>query len=57
MSNNFIELLKVLINSNNPEQAVKLAANIIFDFPQPNEQHQEETFACLQEEIQTRSPC
>lgn len=56
MSNNFIELLKILINSDNPEQSVKLAANIIFDFPQQSELHQEETFACHKEEFQTRSP-
>ena len=56
MSNNFIELLKILINSDNPEQSVKLAANIIFDFPQQSELHQEETFACHKEEFQMRSP-
>ena len=42
MSNNFIELLNIILESNNPEHTILTAYNIISDFQQRHELHQEE---------------
>ena len=47
MSNNLIELLKLILENDNPEQAVLTVAGTIFDFLEQHESHQEESSACL----------
>ena len=44
MSNNLIELLKIILENDNPEQAVLTVADIIFDYQKQHELHQQETF-------------
>ena len=46
MSNNTIELLKTILENDNPEQAVLTVADVIFDFLKQHESHQEESFVC-----------
>ena len=43
LSNNLIELLNIIINNKNPEQAVLTVAETISDYLRQREQHQEET--------------
>ena len=43
MSNNLIELLKIIIESDNPEKAILTVAEIISDYSKQPEPHQEET--------------
>jgi hypothetical protein len=45
MSNNLIELLKLILENDNPEQAVLTVADIIFDCSK-HELRQEEIAAC-----------
>ena len=47
MSNNTIELLKIILENDNPEQAVLTVASTIFDYLEQHELHQEESSACL----------
>ena len=56
MSDNLIKLLKLILENDNPEQAVLKAANIIFDYQKQHELRQEETFACQQASSQTLRP-
>ena len=42
LSNNLIELLNIIINNKNPEQAVLTVAETISDYLRQREQHQEE---------------
>jgi hypothetical protein len=42
LSNNLIELLNIIINNKNPEQAVLTVAETISDYLRQHEQHQEE---------------
>ena len=56
MSNNLIELLKIILENDNPEQAVLTAANIISDYQKQHVLHQEETSACQQANSQTLQP-
>lgn len=44
MSNNLIELLKIILENDNPEQAVMNVANMIFDYWNQHESCQEEKF-------------
>lgn len=46
MSNNLVELLSIIGNNNNPEQAVLTVADIIFDYLKQHEPHQEGTLEC-----------
>ena len=46
MSNNLIELLKLILENDNPEQAVLNVAEIIFDYSKQHGLHQEEIAAC-----------
>ena len=46
MSDNAQELLKLIFENDNPEQAVMTAAAIIFDFLKKHESHQEERVVC-----------
>ena len=55
MSNNLIELLKLILENDNPEQAVLTAAEIIFDYQQ-HELRQEENAAFQQVNFQTLRP-
>ena len=48
MSNNLIELFKLILENDNPEQAVLTVADIIFDCQAQHGQRQEETFAYRQ---------
>lgn len=48
MSNNTIELLKIILENDNPEEAVLTVANTIFDFLKQHELHQEESSVCQQ---------
>ena len=48
MSNNFIELLKIILENDNPEQAVLTVADIIFDCQEQHELHQQENVVCQQ---------
>jgi len=43
MSNNLIELFKIILENDNPEQAVLDVADIIFDYLKQHELHQEES--------------
>ena len=56
MSNNLIELLKLILENDNPEQAVLSVANIISDYSKQHELHQEEIFACHPASSQTIQP-
>lgn len=46
MTNNTIELLKLILENDNPEQAVQTVADIIFDYLGQHELHQEESSVC-----------
>lgn len=46
MSNNLTELLKLILENDNPEQAVLTVADIIFDYSKQHELRQEEIAAC-----------
>ena len=46
MTNNTIELLKLILENDNPEQAVQTIANIIFGSAELHELHQEGISAC-----------
>ena len=46
MSDNAQELLKLIFENDNPEQAVMTAAAIIFDFLKQHESSQEQNVAC-----------
>ena len=46
MTNNTIELLNIVLENDNPEQAVLTIANVIFDFLKQHELHQEESSVC-----------
>ena len=48
MTNNLIELLTLILENDNPEQAVLTVDNIISDFLMQHESHQEENFVCQQ---------
>lgn len=48
MAENTVELIKLILENDNPEQAVHTVAAIIFDFLKQHESHQEETVACQQ---------
>ena len=56
MSNNFIELLSIILESGNPEQAVHTAANVIFGHLSQHESHQEEISVCRETFSQTNLP-
>ena len=47
MTNNTVELLKLILENDNPEQAVLTINNIIFDYLGQHESHQEENSVCL----------
>ena len=47
MTDNTIELLDIILENDNPEQAVLTVADIIFDYLKQYEPHQEETSVCL----------
>ena len=46
MSNNTIELLKLILENDNPDEAVLTVADTIFDFLKQHELHQEGSSAC-----------
>lgn len=46
MSNNTVELLKLILENDKPEQAVLTVAETIFDFLKQHESHQVENSAC-----------
>lgn len=46
MSNNLIELLNIILENDNPEQAVLIVDNIISDYLKQHELHQEENSVC-----------
>ena len=46
MSNNTVKLLKLILENDNPEQAVLTFANVISDYLKQLEKHQEESPAC-----------
>ena len=46
MTENKVELLKLILENDNLDQAVMTAAAIIFDFLNHHESAQEETVAC-----------
>lgn len=52
MSNNTIELLKIILENDNPEQAILTASAIIFDYAEQLESYQEPTVVCHQENSQ-----
>lgn len=54
MTNDTKELINIILENDNPEQAVLTVANIIFDFLKQYELHQEETPACQPVGYQTR---
>ena len=47
MTNNTIELLKIILENDNPEQAVLTVANIIDGYLEPHESYQEASSVCL----------
>lgn len=47
MTNNTVELLNIILENDNPEQAVLTVADIIFDFLKQHESHREEISVCL----------
>ena len=47
MSNNTVELCKLILENDNPEQAVLTVADIIFDYLKQHESHQAENSVCL----------
>lgn len=47
MTNNTIELLKIILENDNPEQAVNTVADIIFDYLKQHESYQEASSVCL----------
>ena len=53
MSDNTVELVKLILENDNLDQAVMTAAAIIFDYLKQHESHQEETAACRQVFCQT----
>ena len=56
MSNNLIELFKLILENDNPEQAVHTVADIIFDYQKQHELRQEGTSACQPVSFQTLPP-
>lgn len=55
MTENKLELIKLILENANLEQAVKTANAIILDFLKQNESLEEQTVACLQVCGQMRS--
>ena len=53
MTENKVELIKLILENVDVEQAVLTAAAIISDFLKQNESHQEENVACQQVFYQT----
>ena len=53
MTDNTVELIKLILETVDVEQAVLTAAAIISDFLKQNEFHQEENVACQQVTYQT----
>ena len=56
MSNNLIELFKLILENDNPEQAVLTVADIIFDYQRQHELRQEEIAACQRVNSRTLLP-
>ena len=46
MTENKTELIRLILENDNPEQAVLTIANVIFDFLKQHELHQEESSVC-----------